>query len=644
MSSWGSQSDRERVLEATDLIQLIGEHVALRPKGREHVGLCPFHDDSRPSLHVVTHKGNAFYKCFACGAAGSAFDFVMAYHKKDFAEALRFLADRAGITLTPRAQASARGSGVSRADIRQANAIALDFFRAVLAAEGTGAPYRKLLEERGISVETIEAFKLGAAPDAWDSLLKRIGNRGMGREAFLAAGLLKRKEGEDRCYDAFRNRLIFPICDETGAPIAFGGRKVAADDEPKYLNSAESAVFDKSATLFGLHLAKRAIIDAGQAIVTEGYTDVIGCHQAGIANVVGTLGTALTPRHAQYLSRLCDTVVLVFDGDEAGQRAADRALAVFFQAPVDVKICTLPPGLDPDDLLRLPDGRSRLLEHVGAAEDALVFRINRFQREFEAIESISGRQKHAERFLQELAALQFGSLQGIRKRHAIALLSSRLGLTIGEIETMLARYRPRRAPAQGASSAPAAPGDEAVQPPAASEIAHEIWERPAGTTRARRLAERDLLSILIHEPSLGLEPVLLSDGTVHPRPLAPGDFADPITRRIADFVLARLGAGETFNMQSLLEACPEPAVRSEAGDLYFAGGRICSDEPDGPPAALARAVETLSNCVKREKYQRSVSTCTPEALDHEEQIRAVQEAIERRREQRDLSDAIAHNV
>jgi DNA primase len=410
------QSDIDAVRESTDLIRLIGEHIALKPRGREHVGVCPFHDDHSPSMAVVTHKGNAFYKCHACGAGGDAFDFVMNYHKMEFGEALRLLADRAGIKLQPRPSEAATESGPGRADLRKVNSFAASFYDRALRDEAQGAVGRAMIQQRGISAEMVQAFGLGMAPDSWDALAGLVARRGLPESAFVAAGLLKHRTNGAGLYDSFRNRLIFPICDELGQPIAFGARKLNPDDEPKYLNSAESSVFSKSRTLFGLHLAKRAIMDSRQVIVTEGYTDVIACHQAGITNVVGTLGTALTREHAKVLSRLCDTVVMLFDGDDAGQKAADRAISVFFSEPVDVRICVLPDNLDPDELLKQDDGAERFVAATANSIDALAFKFRRFQQKIAPSTGISARQKLLESFLAELGELGFAAMQGVRKR------------------------------------------------------------------------------------------------------------------------------------------------------------------------------------------------------------------------------------
>ena len=370
MAGQFGNSDRDRVLDATDMVALIGEHVQLRPKGREHVGICPFHDDRAPSMTVVTHKGAGFYKCFSCGAAGNAIDFMMNYHKMEFIDALRALAERAGIEL----QQTRREDGATggRRALLRANAIAANYFRKALAHAEAGAAANTALDRRGITAEMRERFQLGAAPDGWDGFVRHIdrlrahsaGSRGDDAvpelDVFRAAGLVR--DGRQGPIDGFRNRVIFPICDEMGQPIAFGARQINPEDQPKYLNSPESGVFHKGRGLYGIHLAKKSIIDARTAVICEGYTDVIACHAAGVTNAVATLGTALTRDHARVLKRLAERIVLLFDGDAAGQKAADRAIEVFFAEPVDVRICTLPDELDPDELLRQEGGRARFDE------------------------------------------------------------------------------------------------------------------------------------------------------------------------------------------------------------------------------------------------------------------------------------------
>ncbi len=404
MSSLALKTDVDRIREAVDLVALIAEHVPLRPRGREHVGLCPFHDDHTPSFAVVTHKGNAFYKCHACGAAGDAFNFVMDYHKMAFPDALKLLAERTGIALQRRPATGPKTDRPAGDELRQANSLAAAFYRDFLVNDGRGAIARAVLQRRGIDDVTAEQFLIGAAPAEWESIAGHARGRDVSVRALEAAGLIKARSSGNGHYDTFRNRLIFPICDELGRPIAFGGRRLDDLDEPKYLNSAESPLFNKSGTLYGLHLAKRAIIDARQVIVTEGYTDVLACHQAGLVNVVATLGTALTPRHVQVLKRLCDEVVLLFDGDEAGRRAADRAVALFFAETIDVRICILPDGDDPADLLARDDGVDRFRTALDTATDALAYKVARFQDELRSARGPAGRHRVLQKLLAELAS------------------------------------------------------------------------------------------------------------------------------------------------------------------------------------------------------------------------------------------------
>ncbi|MBL0927393.1 MAG: DNA primase [Phycisphaerales bacterium] len=452
------------MLDATDIVRLIGDHLTLKPKGREYVGLCPFHNDRKPSMYVVPAKG--IFHCFACGAGGNAFDFVMRYHGMDFREALKFLAEKAGVELTPWRPAGpggvqpagpeAGGAGVGKAELLEANQFACDFFRAVLNHPEHGRLGRDLVARRGLSPDMVEAFGIGVAPDRWDGLLQTLGAKGRAIEPFVAAGLLKAREGGGH-YDALRNRLIFTIHDQLGRPIAFGGRRVNDEDEPKYLNSPETLLFNKSSTLFGLHRAFRAMQAKRQAIVCEGYVDAISCHQHGFAHAVATLGTALTPRHASILRRSCDEVVLLFDGDEAGQTAADRALEVFFLEPIDVKVCVLPDGLDPDDLLRQEGGPERFAACLERAQDALSYRFERLARRLDESgkgETSAARARMLEEYLARLVELGLHDLPPLRKQ----LMLRRVARLARVDERVIAASLPeRRAPARPAADAATAP-------------------------------------------------------------------------------------------------------------------------------------------------------------------------------------------
>ena len=443
------RSDRERVRDASDIVRIVGEHVALRARGREYVGLCPFHDDHRPSMNVVPAK--QIFHCFVCGAGGDVFTFVQKYHRMDFPEALRYLAERAGIQLTRR-DAPRTSEGLSRADLLAANAEAQAFFRSLLRHKEHGASARSLIERRGISPEMVERFGLGASPDRWDGLLLRLRQRQLDVRRFVAAGLLREKNGG--WYDTFRNRLMFPIHDKAGRVIAFGGRRIDDNDDPKYLNSPESAVFDKSAAIFGIHQAARAIQREGVAIITEGYTDAIACHQAGFENVVATLGTALTKQHAAELRTRCDRIVLLFDGDTAGLKAADRAAEVFFSQPVDVRIATLSrhtDAKDPDELLKRPGGAEVFRRVIDSSVELLEYRFERL-RERVAGAGLSALERATKEELGLLSELGLSRAEPIRRQ----LIIRRLGEVTGLDDRTLAqaaRSGAKRRPEGGAADA-----------------------------------------------------------------------------------------------------------------------------------------------------------------------------------------------
>jgi DNA primase catalytic core len=455
----GFNNDRERILDATNIVDLIGEQLRLVPKGREFVCLCPFHDDSKPSMYVVPHK--QIYHCFACGAGGNALDFTMNYHAMGFVEALKHLADRAGVELTPwKGGAGQSGpgehetSGTSKEELLKANAFALSFFRTILRHPQHGTVAREQAEKRGLTGDIAERFLIGAAPDRFDGLLSAIQSKSLKPQPFVELGLLKARD-TGGYYDALRNRLIFPILDQMGRPIAFGGRIIDPEDTPKYLNSPETKLFHKSSTLYGMHAAFQAIKRERTAIITEGYTDVIACHRAGFEHVVATLGTALTPKHASILKRIADTVVLLFDGDEAGQRAADRAIEVFFKEPIDVKIAVLPGGQDPDDLLAAEDGPALFTDMIDASEDAMAFRFERLEAKLSASGAMPGSEARArvvEEELTRLVDLGLNDLTPVRRQTLLKKLAS-----IAKVEprTMLEQaeqFSRRRRPARAVSN------------------------------------------------------------------------------------------------------------------------------------------------------------------------------------------------
>ena len=338
MSRAGSDPIVEQVRAATDIVALIGAEVELKRVGNRFRGLCPFHREKTPSFYVSPDHQS--YHCFGCGEGGDAFSFLMAQEKMSFPEALRHLADKAGVAIPDRRGPSS--DAIER--VRQALKLARGFYRERLLS-AAGASAREYLAKREIGDEIAERYGLGVSPDAWDGLLSHA-RRFVAERTLIEAGLAV--EGErGRVYDRFRNRLMVPIDSVSGSPVGFGGR-VLGPEEPKYLNSPETAVYRKGTVLFGWPQARDAIRSETFVAVVEGYFDVIAFAQAGLQSAVGSCGTALTPEQAALLQRMGRTVILLFDGDGAGYRAALRALPIVVGVIDEVRVAFPPTGLDPD--------------------------------------------------------------------------------------------------------------------------------------------------------------------------------------------------------------------------------------------------------------------------------------------------------
>lgn len=364
--------DREQVLSRTDLVALIGQTVTLRKRGGRFVGLCPFHAEKTPSFGVDPQKG--FWHCFGCGKGGDAFTFLMLLEHLSFPEALERLAERAGIQhieVSPQQQVRKE----ERDFLYEANAAAaLAFVKALTGKAGERA--RAYLAQRGMTPAMTERFGLGYAPAGWDALTTHLKGRGFSLDVLVKAGLALPRQSGEGVIDRFRNRVMIPIHDRRGRVVAFGGRAMSPDDQPKYLNTAETPIFHKSSTLYALHWAGPTMSQKSRAIVTEGYFDVIACHLAGFTEAVATLGTALGEEHVQILRRLADRVYLVYDADSAGLNAALRGQAIFRQAGVDVRIARLPGEHDPDSLIR-EQGAEAFERCLAAALPPVAFELER---------------------------------------------------------------------------------------------------------------------------------------------------------------------------------------------------------------------------------------------------------------------------
>lgn len=365
----------DELLARVDVVDLIDERLPLRQAGKEHKACCPFHDERTPSFTVSRAK--QFYHCFGCGAHGTAITFLMDYEHLGFREAIEELAARVGLSMPSEATAATSGADETGA-LREALVRADDFFRQQLRQHPGAEQAIVALKRRGVSGEMAAKFGLGFAPDGWDNLLGALGGDARTRELLHRAGLLVKKDGGGY-YDRFRERIMFPIQDQRGQVIGFGGR-IVGDGEPKYLNSPETPLFHKGRELYGLHHARGPLRERAQAVVVEGYMDVLALVQHGIANTVATLGTATTATHLERLFRHAAEIVFCFDGDRAGREAAWRALDTalpYLHDGRQVSFLFLPEGQDPDSLVRA-EGGPALRQRIDAATplpDVLVERL-----------------------------------------------------------------------------------------------------------------------------------------------------------------------------------------------------------------------------------------------------------------------------
>ena len=366
----------ERVNERTDIYSVVSRYVTLTQKSGRYWGRCPFHNEKTASFTVSPDKG--FFYCFGCGAGGNAFKFLSLIENISYFEAIKLQAQRLGIDL-PTRKFSPEEERRRREEksLLKVNELAQEIYHDRLTKATGGEGGRKYLAARGITQATIETFKLGLASDEWEDLLGKLTRQGFSPQQLEAAGLVAKRKTASGYYDRFRGRVMIPITDIYGHVVGFGGRILHAEDEstPKYLNSPETAIFNKGRLLFGLDKSNRAISTAGAAVVVEGYMDAISLFSAGVQNVAATLGTAFTIEHAKLILRYAKKIIFCYDSDEAGQRATIRALPIVQQAGAEVFVVKVPDGKDPDEFIR-KHGKAAFDELIKRAQSLIDYRMN----------------------------------------------------------------------------------------------------------------------------------------------------------------------------------------------------------------------------------------------------------------------------
>ena len=579
MSGIFDQATISQVQQANDIVDVVSEHVSLHRKGKEMVGLCPFHDDHRPSLNV--NAARQIFKCFACGAGGSVLTFVQMRENLTFPQAVERLAERAGIKLKPAKPTKDRSEQPPAVDPNQlakVNAWAAKYFQENLYDHKRGEYARNYLAERKITPQIAKAWQLGLAVDSQDALIRAAKAKNIPMKLLEQAGLVT---GQDQACpersrrDKFIHRLMFPITDVTGRVIGFGGRMLDGTGA-KYINSPATALFDKSNLLYGLQQARHQIVSTGTAVVVEGYTDCIMAHQCGCTNVVATLGTSFTAGHGRVLRRYAKKVVLVFDSDAAGQEAANRALEVCLSQRIDIKLASVPEGKDPCDFL-LANGQERFERLVAEAVDVFQFKWDRLLESFGSDETLGGRRLAIEEFLQTIAtALQAGSLPAIDRGLIINQLSKIIGLDSKEVNTELSKRIKR----------------------AAKTTSYNL-EKPKMQTidygqGLFATAQREILEVLLNEPRLF---------EVVKQKIIVDDFDVPILRQIATILFETLSTDFNAPLEAVLAKAETEELGRCLAELAYAG-----EQKGNFKSRLIGAVEVLQRYQAQKKKHQLKTT------------------------------------
>ncbi|MBK9370904.1 MAG: DNA primase [Deltaproteobacteria bacterium] len=573
----------DEIRERTDIAEVIGQAVTLRSQGGRSVGLCPFHQEKSPSFHVLRDK--QIYHCFGCKESGDVFTFLMKTQGLSFTEAVKELAGPAGITLEERQlDPKERAKMQARASLHDACAFAAEWFHTNLLSRPEGLAAREALKARGCGVETWKRFRLGYAPDRWTGLLDHLQSRGVPPELAIRAGLARKNEQRGSAYDFFRDRLMIPILDRRDRPIAFGGR-ILSGEGPKYINSSETEIYEKSSTLYGLSLGRAAIQRKDRVIVVEGYFDAISLAQAGFEEVVATCGTALTEGHLEQIRRLTTTVIALFDTDEAGKRAAERALPMFLGVGVEPRHLELPGAKDPDEYVQ-KNGAAAFEQRLSSARSLVEVVIGWSAQRHGS--TPAGRQRSVTEILPLLL-----QMPPIQREAAVARAAGLLG--VGELALRELIGRRRDEPARPAGVKPRFVGN--------AELNRLLW-------------------LLIHFPQ-ETAPVLLAI----PDPQIVTDHPE------VGFVIHQLLDG--VSLASLREDLADIDVKRLLGDIAMREG-LCDRERAATMAAqIVARLEGKAVNERLSALQRELSACDP-TLDRPRYLALLSEQQEMVRRKQEL--------
>ena len=524
----------EEVRSKNDIVDVVSQYVRLTKKGNSYFGLCPFHNEKTPSFSVT--PGKQMYYCFGCGAGGNVFNFIMEYENYTFGEALKHLADRAGVEL-PKIEYSreVRQKAQEKAELLEINKQAAQYFYYQLRTDKGYRGY-EYLKDRGLSDETMRKFGLGYSDKFSDGLYRFLKSKGYSDERLRESGLFNVDERHGM-YDKFWNRVIFPIMDVNNRVIGFGGR-VMGDAKPKYLNSPETKIFDKSRNLYGLNIARTT--RKKYLILCEGYMDVIAMHQAGFNNAVASLGTALTSGHASLLKRYTQEVLLLYDSDEAGIRAALRGIPILREAGVNSRVVSLKPYKDPDEFIKNM-GPEEFEKRLDEAKDSFLFRVSVAEDEF-SMDEPQGQNRFFERCAEMLLELKDELERNLYIDAVVKIYRGRYGISSEDL-----RKRVNTLALKGT------PAEHRIQPKSGTS---EKKKRESASDTSQKL----MLTWLVTYPGI-FDKVA--------QYLTPEDFVVPLYREVAQMLFQQRKEGEV-NPARLLNSFPDSEEQREVASLFNA--------------------------------------------------------------------------
>ncbi|PQO42455.1 DNA primase [Blastopirellula marina] len=604
---------KEQVRAASDIVDVLGSYLNLRRQGRGYVALCPWHDDSRPSFQVNPQRQS--WRCWVCGIGGDVFSFVMRRESIEFREALELLADRANIALPSSAPAAPVGSPDDKKYQYNALAWAERLFHELLLKDPIADEARRYLQDRGMTQDAIHHFHLGFAPNDWQWLCNRSLHSEYSQGVLEKVGLIGRSQSGN-LYDRFKGRVIFPIRDPQARPIAFGGRILPAyadEKAAKYVNSPETRLFSKSDNVYALDLARDHITNSKKVIVVEGYTDVIALHEAGVKNAVAVLGTALGPRHIQLLRRYADTVYLVLDGDDAGQKRTSEVLELFIAQQVDLRISTLPDNLDPCDFVQ-QQGADAFRAHLDKSLDALEHKIRIATNGVNLANDLHGANDALEDVLNTLAkAPNLGSSTSsevrLREHQFLARIARQFQVDDSELRTRLASLR------RAAGAKQRLPHPE---------------EMPAVANKTYRIGELDSWDRLL------LELMLAHPETIEwcLDEIGPDELTSEGARAIFQVLKSRSEAHEDCGFPGILDSIDNESLRFLLIELDEAASQKEIAEPDAELKSIIAAFRRRHE----DRYMgQQVASMQQQALSEKDELDILNQIIEQQRNRQGIS-------